>query len=213
MINEIDFEIWDEEIVFVAKKVSKDFPSIEYDDIYQQLWEFALTYGHLYDSQNCRGLLFRVATIYAWDERKEQLKSTCQYDYRTSDVRKMLETQFDHEDWELTYVPPDAKSTIIPTEPGAVWYTDQIELSSEIAWGLKRLKRRYKPYYDAILSRYGDGQVPLNASKDRKTLDRAILALTEILNFYDRTVEGIVGNRRIYTNTQSQHIIRKQWEI
>jgi hypothetical protein len=202
MMDQSLYEQWDEVIGQVSRSVSRDFPDVETEDLYQHLWEFILTDGGLIpESANTTSLLYRIANRYSWQLRKEHLNLSPQYAYRTSDVRKILETQFEYVDWDTTFVPDDARS-----ELGC----DSVELSAEVSWGLMRLKRRNEEYYDAILRRYGDFIVPHRTSNERRRLDRAIEALCDILNWYERPVSDPVGSRKVINNATANYRIRGQ---
>lgn len=200
-----EYESWDDILLRVSASVSRDFPDVSKDDIYQQLWVVILEPSNKITLKmpGLVNILYKIANRFAWQQRKEHLSVTPQYAYRSSDLKKILEAVAFRNDWYHTFVPDDARS-----ELGC----DSLELSAEVAWGLQRLQDRHPEYYEAIYRRYILQIIPHNASAERKRLNRAIDALAEILNWYDRPDGEYVGNRRVITNATADYFIRKGWD-
>lgn len=201
-----EYEDWEKVIEKISHKVARDFPDVEKEDLSQHLWQFVLEVKQRKTLEphedGAFSLLYIIARRYAWSMRKEHLTLSPQYSYRTSDVRRILETQFDHIDWDITYVPEDAQS---------LRGDDSIEISAEIAWGLKRLRRRNERYYDAIIRRYRDGIIPDNNSNERKRMNKGIEMLAEILNWYYHP-EDVIGARPIINNATARYLIKESWD-
>lgn len=190
----------------MSRSVSRSYPGVEADDIYQELCLFVLQHGDSLDVENesgCRHILARAAHIYAGAERAAGLSATCQYNYRPQDVRKILETALnsDRESWPHCHVPEDAKSL-----KGSA----AIEVALDIRMALEELACTDA---SALRSRYQYGEVPDPTSAARKRLDRAVDRLCEALNGFSAerlramNARGFPGARRVISNAQAQATI------
>lgn len=176
-----------------AKRVTWDFPGIDHEDIAQSLWEKYLEAGWDADDEGLRGALFKLGKSLAWDIRREQLQQSAQYSYRTEDVKIILETAFDIQDWMSGYVPRDAgangeKDAMAPLE---------VRVDAMIAY--RQLSSGHR---DAICSRYAWGVPP----EDPRALSRAIKALADIMNSY----QGTHFNRTVMSNAQARYLLENQ---
>lgn len=190
---------WSGVVEKIGKFVARDFPGIEWEDLTQDIWVHLLEReqkGPLPspDADGVMRALKREAERIAWRRRKEDLRSTSQYDYRPSDVRRILETSFNYMDWPRGPVPDDAKS-----DDGLAAF----DIRSDISAGLDRLSQSHR---NAILGRYRDGNMSTGDAQ-KKMLYRAVDALTDILNTYRGRL-----NRRAVSNARAGHIVRQSEE-
>lgn len=184
---------WGTVVRRAANFVCRDFPDVEKSDVLQHLYAFVLEEGFTDPEESwIPKVLCRSGTIFAWDQRKEHLQLSCQYSYRTSDVRHILETVFEMQDWSNVRVPDDAKS-----EFNDVF----MELNSDIKRAWESLGHAQKK---VIFERYALGWEPETAA-DKKRLWRAIVALTDSVNWYKRPrSRDFVGTRRAITNAHAR---------
>jgi hypothetical protein len=176
----------------VAKRVAADYPDIEWVDVRQELALFVITNGESIklrdDGGNPTWLLNRVAQTYCLKVRTQHMSLSPQYAYRPSDVKKILETAFSVENVMQTYVPDDAVS---------MKGLDEVEIASDVKAAYDRLNQEEKT---AVFRRYALGEVPDNASYERKKLNAAIKKLTHKLNTYrgrgpdDRRMRRVMSN-------------------
>lgn len=171
------YDRWEALIDRVSKFVVRDFPDVDDVDIAKSLWDFVLSTPEFTDPDNdgVPGALIKVGKRYAWQYRKEYLKLTSQYTYRASDIRRILDTQFDYEDWEVTFVPDDARSEL---------GNDHIELAADLSLGLAKLRAFSPDYYHAVVKWYRDHDHHPKGSPERGFCREAVEALTEIMNGY-----------------------------
>lgn len=182
-----------------ARKVTFDYPEVEYEDLTQELYLTFLQYQDTIRSEdeggNPSALFNKIARQIASRIRTESLRATSQYNYRPSDLRRILETVYNQEMWPHAVVPEDAIS---------IKGNDPIEISSDVAAALDRLPDVYR---QAIEKRYKFGEVPTNGTYERKRLNLAISALADTLNSY-RGYDTGPGSRRVVSNATAQVMIR-----
>lgn len=181
---------WDRRITAVCARVCRGFPGVNPEDVAQGLWVrvCSLPESLDYARPGVQGILKVLAKAEAWKQRTDHLKATCQYMYRPADVRKILETAFDREDWLGSYVPDDAKSW----DSGTM---DPVDLRADVTACFDRLPENYQ---SALTGRYRDGVLPEKDTAARKRLDRAVWYLTDLLNaLYWDPGKGIVTNQDV----------------
>lgn len=193
---------WDNLIARTARRVSSDFPNVDYDDIYLHLWGYVINqreYVHP-KKPGVAKVVAKEAKKQAWKYRAEHLRQTAQYSYRTDDVREILETTFHYSEWAEGYVPGDAVSK----DAGAA-----IEVRADISWGIELLPPNYQ---NVIFKRYRDKiDIPADTN-ERRQLNRAIERLATVLNCYTpgKLPRQGPGNRRAISNAQARFIIEEQ---
>lgn len=192
------FEDLKEMIDSVAKKVARDYPDVDWEDLRQQLVVFVLENGKSLklrsEGGNPRKILTLVAESYSKKLRVQHLTLTPQYAYRPSDVMLILETCFNPDMVQAGYVPDDARDPLSKTfnvfddeksfaikEQDYFHMADAMEVSSDVKRAFLLLKVELQ---EALLLRYGLGQVPDNSSWQRKRLNKAVNELTYRLNTY-----------------------------
>lgn len=98
----------------VASRVAHKVQMVEREDLTQELCIWFLLHKEeiksVEEGGNPSYILYRACRKIAEEMRAKALKQSCQYFYRPSDVRRVLETVFDRINWDKTYVPKDAKS-------------------------------------------------------------------------------------------------------
>lgn len=196
-IPEEDAEVWDRIISRASRFVSSDFPDVTFEDLHQEVWLWLLEQGNHHLNPYRGGIskvITRKAKFLAWELRKAHLYQTCQYSYRTSDVREILETVFDYSDWDGGFVPKDAQSV----DP-----MDAVEVRADVKWAMSGLPDNY---LSVIIARYQLGIEPPSASAQRRTLNRAIQRLTDLMNTYYRQRP----RRRAISNAHAAYIIEEQ---
>lgn len=187
----------------IARQVASDYPDVSWEDIRSGLCLFVIENEKSIklrdEGGNPNWLLKRVAGTLCKEERVSQLTLSPQYAYRPSDVSKILETAFSVEHIDKTFVPEDAESM----KAG----TDEIEIASDIRDAYTRLPLDLK---QSIFRRYALGEVPDNASYERKRLNRAVKELTRILNNY-RGRGPFTGRRTIMSNAAAHAVISRNY--
>jgi hypothetical protein len=194
------YDLWKDAVSKTAKFVAKDFPAVSEEDLFQDMMMYVLSNPKLKDP-NAPGMsvaLYRRTMTYAWEYRKQALHVTSQYAYRTSDVRKIFETLFDKRDWELSYLPDDARS---------LSGDDRLVVNADVSRAYSLIPQTYQ---EALFIRYGLKQLPSNEA-ERKRLYRATEAITDVLNTYPALTdyEGL-GTRKVITNATAQYRIQEQ---
>ena len=169
---EIDMEEYVDVVTRVAKFTVHDFPNLELEDVEQELWLWLCDTVHsgqpLPAAHHLPNALRLAAKTYAWSVRKRQLYESAQYSYRTSDVRRLLDTLFDVGDWDHAAVPADAISEL---------GNDGIDMSCDLAMAYDKLI----PSYKIIIFRRFALNDKLD-NKESKYLSTAISRLAQILN-------------------------------
>lgn len=198
------FEDLQEVIDRVAKRVAGDYPDIDWEDVRQELALFVIVNGESIklkeDGGNPTWLLNKVAQTYCLKVRAQHMSLSPQYAYRPSDVKKILETAFSVEDVMDTYVPEDAES---------MKGLDQVEIASDVKAAYDRLNLDERV---AIFRRYALGQVPDNASYERKKLNAAVKKLTYKLNTYRGKGPDERRMRRALSNAGARAAISDLYE-
>lgn len=178
------------EIEKIARVISSDFPDVDWEDVRQELCLFVLTTPALTiegSGWSARHILSRQAYNYCKKQRSEQLYLSAQYSYRPSDVKKLLESG-------MIKIPEDSISELseMDKSDAKVDVLDAImKLSLEHRWALYR--------------RYSLGEIPENASYERKKLNSAVKDLAYIMNTYHAV------RRSAMTNSKANAIISNGW--
>jgi hypothetical protein len=188
----------------VARRVAADYPDISWEDVRQELSLFVIVNGESIklrdDGGNPTWLLNRVAQTYCMRQRTQHMSLSPQYAYRPSEVKKILETAFSVEDVMDTYVPDDAKS---------MKGLDEVEIASDVKAAYDRLNQEEKV---SIFRRYALGEIPNNASYERKKLNAAIKKLTHRLNTYRGRGPEEVRMRRAISNAGARAAISEVYD-
>jgi DNA-directed RNA polymerase specialized sigma24 family protein len=192
----------DDMIRRTVKRVTWDFASIDPEDLAQSLWEEVLISKVAPSQPGLRKHLYRRAKAIAWTIRKEQLRISAQYSYRTEDVKLILETVFDDYDWIAGYVPQDARE-------GEHDSMAVLEVRMDVLIAFRQLPPQYQK---AIEDRYVLGITPEPGGADHKRLSRAIKRLAEYMNSYysSSQIAGRPGSRRVITNHEANYILQNQ---
>jgi hypothetical protein len=188
----------------IAVGTCRDYPGLDPEDIRQSLLLFVYeNQGSLKgkeDGGNPRLILNKVCKMLCNKERAEQLSATVQYHYRPSDVRQILESYLGSGDPIKTFVPEDAVS-----ESG----NDAVECASDLMYALSVVDEKTKK---SLTDRYIKGIIPLNASYERKALNKAVIYLTKIMNQTRGKVhDGKTGQRKVVSNSRAQALIHQEW--
>lgn len=189
------YSVWGDLVRRTASFVCRDYPDVEREDMQQELFIFILSNrGKLRypDQVGAASALSKQAQFIAGQIRAQHLQLSAQYSYRTSDVRSILQTVFDRQDWSSVRIPDDARSE----------YNDVfLEINSDVSRAWKSLGHSQKV---AIFEKYALNSPPEDAAA-RKRLQRAIEQLTDSLNWYRRQPDrDYVGTRRVITNAHSR---------
>lgn len=186
---------WSASVRRIATAVARDYPDTETEDLEQSLWEgilLAQQSGEMTDPTDVKAdqNLYYIARLAAWNERKQHLTISSQYGYRTSDVRALLKTFFDRENWYDATTPEDAYS-----ELGSV----ALEMSADLSRAYDKLETNQKVL---IFQSFA-----LNEKVDSKKLSRVISRMADIINTYQpgKRVEH-PGGRRLVSSTLAKHI-------
>ena len=184
-----------------AKFVARDFPEVDWEDLFQDVMLEVLSNDKIVspEDDHISTGLYRIATEHAWEYRKQALYISPQYSYRTSDIRKILETAFNPSAWDSSFLPDDARS---------MSQDDRLVINSDIKRGMNYLP---PDYVEALFKRYALKESTTKGSAAEKVLQRATERLTDVLNFYvfDNHHEG-PGSRRAITNANARYIISNQ---
>lgn len=182
---------WSDRISRASSKVCRGFPGVNHEDVAQEIWVrvCSLPQSLDYTRPGVQTILERLARAEAWKQRAAHLRATCQYLYRPADVREILQTAFDREDWPGSYVPDDAKSW----DSGVM---DSVDLRADIIRCYDKMPETHR---NTLLSRYRDGEVPSKTDyAARKRVDRAVWYLTDLLNaLYWDPGKGMVTNQDV----------------
>lgn len=187
----------------VAKQVASDYPDVQWEDIRSGLCIFVMENAKSIklrdEGGNPNWLLKRVAGTLCKEERAQQHRVSVQYSYRPSDVSRILETAFSIEHIDKTHVPDDAVSL----KSGF----DGVEVALDIRDAYNRLSADLK---ESVFRRYALGEIPDNASYERKKLNKAVKELTRILNSY-RGKGPFTGRRTIMSNAAAHAVISNNY--
>lgn len=189
------YSLWEDLVARTSKFVSKDFPEVEYEELFQDLMLFVLATPRLEspDNSGMPTALYRKAVAVCWEYRKQGLTLSAQYAYRTSDVKRILETLFDHSKWDGSYLPEDMQ--------GEEVFDDKIVAHSDVRVAYDKLS---KPLRKNLFLRYAL-QEEVSEDKIRYALER----ICDVLNFYrgDPTIYEGPGSRRVMSNAEARYTI------
>jgi hypothetical protein len=132
-----------------------------------------------------------------WWYRKRALTISAQYAYRTSDIRRMLESG----------TLENSLYTELPADFETESFEDYVVASADITHAFLRLSTNYQTQ---IFRRYILGEVPIGSTAEKR-LSRAIERLTDIVNFYKfGTNHQGPGARKAISNARAAVIIAEQ---
>jgi len=194
-MSEDFYSVWEGDVSRIATFVAKDFPDVDAEDISQEmmlwLWEKGRVKFNNPDAAGASTALFWLAKKIAGDYRRQHLTISSQYSYKTSDVKQILESIFSVEDWATAFIPEDCR---------AEEFDEHMAIYSDVAWAYENLPAQYQ---NAIYGRYYHGIEYESDSNGRRTLNRAIEKLADVLNTYSR------GDRRrvAISNANARYII------
>ncbi len=193
---------WTRVINRAAKFAAHDFPGIEWEDLAQDLWVMVLRSRTLPDplSPGLTSTLTKMAKRAAWQQRKQDLYATAQYNYRPSDLREILKSALDRSLWPSSFVPSDAHS---------LTNLDGLDVSADVSWAWSKLPFSYR---DILFRVYVAGETYATGTADRRRVDRAIEKITEILNFYrgSPSFKQSRPRRRAINNSTARTVIAEQ---
>lgn len=188
---------WAPKVAQAARSVARDSPDSDYEDLQQAIWVALLTQqqkGKLLDidAKHATSALYYAARQQAFSDRRVALARSCQYAYRTSDVRKLLKTFFEKDEWENAETPEDAVSEL---------GNAGVEMSSDLsrAWDLMTY-----PHKVLIFCSFG-----LNEKVDSKKLSLAISRMCDIINTYKPGRREGLGSRTVMSNVQAGSTIEE----
>lgn len=184
----------------IARITASDYPDIDWRDVSQHLSLFVLEKGDSFRVEasgwGARKILKKVAQQFCKEERTQQNHLSSQYSYRPSDVTKILETAWSVETLDQTFVPEDAASIKNTNDP--------LDIASDIREAYDRLGSDLRI---SLFKRFALGEIPPNASYERKKLNKAVRELTRILNSYRGS--GLPSRRVSISNHKANAIISK----
>jgi hypothetical protein len=207
----------------VSKVVARDYPDIDWQDLRQDVAVFVVENGKSIkpksDGGNPKRVLMLVAQSAAKKYRTQHMILSPQYAYRPSDIKLILENAFLGPD-KSSYVPDDARSPLSRTfntfdpndsfsveEVDPFHYTDYVEIASDVKATIKKLKYEHR---EALYERYVLGEIPSNASWERKRLNNAINELTRKLNWYRGS--QLPDRRKVSSNASARMKISESYE-
>lgn len=205
------YDTWSPVTSRIARYVAYDFPDVESEDLAQDLLVEVLNRGwenESPDNQRITLILKKVAKSRAAQYRAEHYILSPQFNYRISDVRRILETVFEANDWLKAAL--SARAEVGSRSSGEPSYNmDEVLVShSDVHRAWKRLPHQYKV---AIFLRYGLKEDPETENAGRQ-LRRAVARLTETLNSYQpRSVHEGPGSRSIASNARAEYLIRADY--
>lgn len=187
---------WDTAIEEVARFVSQRYPDVEKEDLQQDLWVYVLeqTRFNSPDDDGCRTSMYWLARKKTAGYRAQHLSLSAQYCYTTDDLRSILE------EWP----------SVLTSDTEDKSLAEAAVVHSDVQWAYSELTASYR---NAIYGRYILGEIPGSGTKERKTLNRAIGKLADVLNTYTRT--GVASGptvRRVLSGSQSRHSINSQYD-
>lgn len=193
-MSEDKYSAWESLVKKTARFVAKDFPEVEEEDLENDLFVFVLETEISPDAEFVAKALYRKAVALSWEYRKVGLHLSAQYSYRTSDVRRIMDTGFFYEDWESGHLPDDCRSED---------YDERLVVHSDISRAYDYLT----DHYQSVLYRRYYLQEDVSAASLRKALER----LTDILNHYNLkyTHDGLTS-RKVISNAKARSILGSQ---
>lgn len=207
------YETWSGLVERIARFTSYDFPDIEPQDLEQDLYEEVLKRKwENADEFGAVAILRKVAKDKAMQYRSQHLILSPQYNYRTSDVKKILEKVFAYEDWKpkrsFTEVEEDGVTVPVEQVMEPHYDLDEILIShSDVKRAWESLPYNYRKI---IFLRFALGDHPETDAGQRQ-LHRAVERLTDILNRYRGTTShNGIGSRRAISNARARYILDTQ---
>ena len=208
------FEKWDDVVGRVARYVCHDYPDVEVDDIKQDLFEEVLKRGWTNPNAQATSVILRlVAKEQAAKYRNKHLILSPQYNYRISEVRKILERVFAYEDWlpQRGAVSVDDEGVVLPVDKGEPSYEmdETLVVHSDIKSAWEQLPPNYK---ELIFKRYALNMMPQSEAEEQQTR-RALYRMIDILNSYSprRSHDG-PGSRRVINNAHARYITKSDYD-
>ena len=188
-------DTWSTAVDEVGRFVALAYPDVDKEDLKQDLWVWICEQDrfHSPEDDGCRTAMYWLARKKAAKYRAEHLTLSAQYCYRTDDVREIF----------------DGWPNVLTSDTTDRSFSEAVVVHSDVMWAFSQLPDSYK---EAIISRYGAGEVPPSGSKERKTLNRAIQKVADVLNTYSRS--GVAAGptvRKVFTNSQSRHRINENY--
>lgn len=184
-MNDELYEKWKGVVARVAKKVARNFPEVEEEDLYQDLF-LLITESKL--EKQSDDFAFRTlelaANDIAWRYRRKSLAGNGQYLYRPMDVRKIVsEYLFNQEYWKKSIVIDEMVARSGDRVSVTLDFEDRVAVFSDMAKAFEQLPDSYQDIIERV---FRDGEVLDNNSSERKRLDRAIDRMTDYLNYSRR---------------------------
>lgn len=222
----VTYEELAESIDIIARRVARDYPDIDWEDVRQELCIYVLTNANSIKPRSEGGNPERFLTLeaqtYCGKVRAEHLTFTPQYAYRPSDIKLILETAFENSP-RSAFVPDDARSPLSTTfnvfDAGSTWSVhdvdpfheiDSVEIASDVKAAIKQLKPTDR---EALFDRYVLGIQPGNDSWGRKKLNRAINRLTHKINSYRGRGPDDIQMRKVTSNAGAKVRIGNNYEL
>lgn len=167
----------------ISESVSKDFPSIDPQDVFSSLYERLYTLERASLDVRDPGVqawLREEAQRIAWTIRTEQLRLTSQYEYRVSDVARIMETVFCREDWPSGFTPADARNEWDHLAP--------LEVRMDVCAAFLALDEELR---EVLIARYYDQQVPEAGTREAGRLRHSLNVLTNFMNSWKKASGGL----------------------
>lgn len=168
--------LWREAVDSISEEIAQDYPDITPREIAEAVWVKLLTLEAmlLVDpwDHGVPEFIRRESRDSAGGIRKRKMKQSAQYNYRPSDVSRIMETVFDRMDWPSGFTPRDARE-------GEHDEMAAIEVRLDACCAFRRLPEHLRGY---LIQRYYDMEVPEAGSAEDIKLRWTIDRITDRMN-------------------------------
>jgi hypothetical protein len=178
------YDNWKGLVTQVAQLVAREFPEVEPDDLYQDLWVEVVRRNEPEPNDYSFNALLKVATQAAWGYRKQSLTLTAQYAYRTADVKQLVQKYLFNDDYWRNSVTIDAQIIGDGIARDVVPVDERTAVRADIEYAYSRLSESDRRVMEKA---YREGLQLSNP--ERMRLWRALAKMTDTLNFYRGTCE------------------------
>lgn len=212
MMNEDEFyKTWKDVVERTARIVTRDFPGLELEDVTQELYVTVLENQLNEPDERSRLILKRSAKAYCAKQYAEHQILSPQINYRSSDVKQILERLFYYSSWlqkETQYSEDEDEAIQVYSEP-AYDLDDVMTEYSDVRAAFEYIPQHYQR---VIFTRYALGEHP-GSEAERKRLNRAVDRLCDTLNRWNppwkRDHQG-PGSRKLISNAHARYILATQ---
>lgn len=222
---------WMFDIQKVAKKAASDWPGvIEQEDLVQEVFlhiiESPKTQSDLADmDSNARyRTLHKIAQRISSEARTELDQFTGSFKYSVDEVRGLLESAADNgvctigSSWSTgDFIRSGSSDHSDPTAAAALIHLSVSEAQKRLGEALDGLQAGNPRQYDALIKRFGEGEVPVwEDGATRKLIDRALVSLTTRMNHGHKRSHADrpdgPGTRKAIPTSTAKYLSKEGWD-